>query len=145
MTQTNAFGDAVTVTTNVLNPPHTVPLNQTAQGAILTYSPAALDFGNVPINTTGMSTFQIVNTGNATANVVLSVDNAVFGVPTGVTVVAGNAGLIQCQLLAGPHDRPGARRFVDAGAADVYCAPLPSPLSLVGTGTNGSVVYLRAH
>ena len=49
--------------------PHAISLNQTAQGAILSFQPTDVNFGSVPVNTTSTGDFSvIVNSGNVSAH-----------------------------------------------------------------------------
>src|SRR5204862_4444597 len=67
-------GDVSTLTTTVTGEQaRTVELVQTAQGAVIELDPqATIDFGNVPIGSTGSNDLKVVNSGNAPAKVTLS-------------------------------------------------------------------------
>ncbi len=144
-TSLDFFGDVFTVSTDVPgDSPHAVTLHQTAQGAVLSFSPGTVDFGGVPVNTTASAPFSLVNTGTGDAHVAFSLTNAKFSAtPAGPTLVAAGQSLSATATFA-----PGlsvtqasdtATPTVSSG--DVLCAPLPSALTLSGIGTNGSVSY----
>ena len=51
-----------TITTSIAgDSPHVVNLHETAEGAILSFSPTSVAFGNDPVQTTASSPFGIVN------------------------------------------------------------------------------------
>jgi hypothetical protein len=144
-TAANGFGDAVTVTTNVINDTlHVLPLTQTAYGAILAFNPTNLDFGIVPVGQSLGSTFQVQNSGNAPANVTFGVDDSLFSVAqSAVTVIPGGTSTPNLTATFTPDAGAFeiANLWLDAGATDVYCAPIPTPMTLQGTGTSGTVAY----
>ena len=145
--QDNGFGDVLNITTNVVGDnTHVVPLTQTASGAILAFMPASLDFGSVPVTTTSTGAFQLVNTGNAAANASLASSNPLFTVPAGPTAVAGGGAQMLSASFSPGNDTNAqtGTATVTVAAGDVLCAPLPPPLALAGTGTNGSVAYSPA-
>lgn len=147
-TATDAFGDTLDIVTDAANDPsHPIRLHQTANGAVLSFSPTAVDFGLVPINNTSTAPLTVVNDGSASAQVTLTSDNARFSLsPPGPTGTTAGAGLAVTATFA-----PGtsvvqetANVSLSIDAADVLCAPLPSAMTLTGTGTNGSVSYSPA-
>jgi hypothetical protein len=143
----NGFGDVLNITTNVVgDSTHVVPLTQTASGAILAFMPASLDFGSVPVTTTSTGAFQLVNTGNAPANVMLTSSNGVFSVPAGPTAVAANgSSMLDASFSPGTDTTAQTgTATIAVGSTDVLCAPLPPALALSGIGTNGSVAYSPA-
>ena len=137
------YDDAITITTNIPGDatPHTVSLTQTAQGAIINYVPAtAVAFGGVPINTTSTASFNITNVGNAPATLTAGITNGpVYSTLTAVGAV--NPGDMIPETISftptAPTPQP-AQFSLTKSAGDVLCSPLP-PLSVTGTGTNGTV------
>jgi hypothetical protein len=146
--QPDFYADTITFTTNVIaDAAHVVNLHMTAYGSILSFSPASLDFGNVPVTQTGTGSFSIVNAGNATAHVTVASDNSAFGVPfTPTAVTSGTSASVNATFSPGTStSAQSANVTMAAASADVLCAPLPSaPLTMTGTGTNGSVAYSPA-
>jgi hypothetical protein len=139
----NLYGDTLTLTTSgiVGDTPHAIALTESAQGAILAFSPASLAFGQVPTGTSSTGTFKVVNTGNLAANVSLASSAAAFSVaPAGPTLVAAGATLpLTGKFSPTVTGAQSATVKATVGGNDVLCAPLPSPASLGGTGTSGAV------
>jgi hypothetical protein len=144
-TANDAFGDTLSIVTDVANDTsHPITLHQTANGAVLTFVPGSVDFGLVPINNTANAPFSVFNDGNALATVTLASDNASFSLsPLGPTGIAGGlSGPVTATFSPGVSVLPQTANVTAAvDSATVLCAPLPSALTMAGTGTNGSVSY----
>ncbi len=144
-TAPDAFGDVLTIVTDAANDtPHAVGLHQTAGGAVLAFAPTSVDFGLVPVNRTANAPFTVVNQGSLAANVTLTSSNTKFTVDQPGPLALGAAGNLGLTATFAPGlsvlpEQASVALAVDAG--DVLCAPLPAPLALSGTGTNGSVSY----
>ena len=156
-TRDNAYGDVLTITTNIPGDGlHAFPLKQTAQGAVVSLMPASmLAFGNVPIGTTGTVDLQVANAGNASAAVTLTASKT-SGPADAMYSFAGSPSK-SIPGLAGGTTKPAtvglapgsapADADVSAGKivatvdnATVLCAPLPSSVTMSGTGTTAMVV-----
>jgi hypothetical protein len=145
-TAVNAFGDTLTVTTDVTNDsPHAISLNQTAQGAILSFQPTDVNFGSVPVNTTSTGDFSVVNSGNVSAHVTVTSNGTAFTYPNATfpSAVAGGASTsITAQFAPGTNTASqSATGTLSVAAGDVLCGSLPSPMTMEGTGTSGSVAF----
>ncbi len=147
-TQADAFGDTLTLVTDVANDsPHLVALHQTAGGAVLSFAPGSLDFGLVPINNSSTAPFTLVNDGSLPANVTLSSSSGKFSLLPAGPVAAPAAGGLHVDATFSPGTSvltETADVTVAVDSADVLCAPLPGALTLAGTGTNGSVSFSPA-
>ena len=140
---TSANGSAIT---------DNVPIHVTASGAIMAFQPSALDFGTVPVNSTTSLPFSVVNSGNAPAEVDLQFAGgsgdggsvSQFGRnPLGLVNVTGNAsvGLQASFSAADTTAQSGALQMVPSSKpSNSFCAPMPSPLSLSGQGSNSTTV-----
>lgn len=144
-TAEEAFGDTLSIVTDAANDSsHPIRLHMTASGAVLSFGASAIDFGGVPLNNQASSPLAVNNTGNASASVTLLSSAQPFTVtPSGSMAVAGaTVGTFTATFA------PGQSTMTQSGTVsmlidgvDVLCAPLPTPVSLSGTGTNGSVSY----
>jgi hypothetical protein len=127
-TDTNALGDTLVLrTTAAGDPPHNITLLQTAQGAVLSFSPTSLDFGSVPVfSNPPPLALTVTNSGNATANVTLATTSGNVTVsPGGPTPLAGGAQLPASVTY--PAAAIGqANDTVTISTADTLCAPLPN-------------------
>jgi hypothetical protein len=152
------YGDVVMITTSNTTSPVGVPLAETAMGAILTFVPPALSFGNVPVDTTtAPQNFQVQNSGNTSAGFFLSSPNAAFALytPSGpllpstdTPLAAGTAQTLGATFSPGGDISPQSSTLTFAvDATTNLCAPLPGPdggvpsLELFGQGTNGQVAF----
>jgi hypothetical protein len=144
-TTQDLYSDTLTIATDIANDStHIIALHQTAKGAILSISPGAYAFGNVPSNSTSVNTFTVTNTGNATANVSLASSNtAMFPVSTGagpsaVLADASNSANVTFTPGATPGNYTG-NLTLSTGASDVLCAPNPGAVAMTGTGLSAAV------
>jgi hypothetical protein len=144
-TTQDLYSDTLTIATDIANDStHTIALHQTAKGAILSISPGAYAFGNVPSNSTSVNAFTVTNSGNATANVSLaSSDTAKFPVTSGAGPTAVLAGAsTSASVTFTPGSTPGtypANLTLSTGANDVVCAPNPGAVAMTGTGLSATV------
>jgi hypothetical protein len=144
----SAYAAQLPITTDVpLDPPHIVALGETPLGDQLGFAVASpLRFGQVPINTSLSQTLTIVNAanqGSAPANVTFQLGGpgaAAYAVsPPSVSgllpgQVSGNETLTFSPVTAIPYPAT-----LSLATGDAQCAPLPQPLVLSGTGTQGIV------
>jgi hypothetical protein len=148
------YDDTLTIATSVVgDSPHTVSLQETAQGAIISRSTGSLGFGNVGIGvtSTNTNTVSFANTGNVSATLTFANGNeAAFMQPSSLTVGAGSFAIEPVSFLpteAEPYTDLGTVALAptavpdDAGAGDAgatfvpLCGALPGNLTLTGTGT----------
>jgi hypothetical protein len=157
-TAPNAYGDTVTISTNIDSTLHTITLNQTAQGALLDWSTPSISFGGVPLGQTSTQQFDVVNSGNAPGNVTLA-DARTSG-PTDATYQVNSAAMVTLSGLSGSQPitasfAPGATAGTDAqsstanvhmtvDSSTVLCAALPADLSESGSGQGAQVLIQPA-
>lgn len=139
-TAANGFGDLVFVSIGTSTT--SVQLLQSARGAVLAFVPTSLAFGSVPIGIGGgsSSTIGVFNSGNADANVTLSLTgSSSYSLPSGNSqTLTTMPGVTTTSLVT--FTPPAALSYsaeiaLATASADVLCAPLPSPLALSGKGT----------
>ena len=133
-TAANAFGSSLTITTNATgDSPHVVPILETASGAILSFNPTML---NLPLAQQGSPiSYQVVNTGNLTATVALTLNNT--GVAS-LTLDAPSAGPVSSgtPLVGAVTEAIGSLPSTDAtvslapAAGTVLCQPVPAPMTI---------------
>lgn len=143
----SAFTDAITITTDIVgDAAHTVTLNETPLGAVLSLAPTGLAFGNIPVNSSSPSqSFEIINSGNAgsaPANVSLVMGGTNPGsfaaTPTSAAVAVGTPSSVGVVFSPGASaTNQGAT--IGLSTTDALCAPLPAALTAVGTGTLAQV------
>lgn len=141
------YGDTLTVPTDVTDdPPHAIPLRQTARGAIFALSATALNFGSVAVGATATAQFTASNTGNAPGTLSYTAGQpTIFSLPQNAVVDANSSA-----AQSGSFSPSSAASFSDtatitAAATTVLCQPLPfTTISLSGTGTSGNVVAVSA-
>jgi len=143
-TEPNLYGDGITITTNVIgNSTYTVPILQSARGHILSFDPADVQFGNVPVNQSADATHSVVNLGNAPATITLAGSNPAFvtSPASDVAPANGTLGLVSTFSPGASTTPQTSTVTLTVDATDVACAPLPAALTMGGTGTNGAVTY----
>ncbi|MDP3151074.1 MAG: choice-of-anchor D domain-containing protein [Archangium sp.] len=145
LTSLDAFGDILTIVTDVANDvSHPINLHQTANGAILSFAPGTVEFGQVPVNNTATAPFAVINEGNTSPAITLTTDNAAFTLnPAGALVAPGSSSTALTGTFA-PGTSVAAESALVAlslDAGEPLCAPLPAPLTMTGQGTMGSVSY----
>jgi hypothetical protein len=149
----STYAAQVVIATDVpFDTPHVVTLGETPLGDQLAFtSVGPIRFGQVPIGTSLTQTFAITNNanpGSPPANLSFAVNGDGAGA-YGVTPLAAT-------VLPGGHTSspesvsfaPGSATPYPAGVAivtsDAQCTPLPAPLALGGTGTQGKVALSAA-
>jgi hypothetical protein len=104
----NAYGDVLTVTTNAPSvAPATVPLLQSASGAVLNLTMATTSFGMVNDGSSASLPFKVVNSGNANANLTVKVTGTGFAASFTGSATAG----------AGGGNAPGTATYTPPGGA----------------------------
>ncbi len=144
-TADDAFGDVLNIVTDVANDePHPVNLHQTANGAVLSFAPNAVDFGLVPINSTTTAPLAVINAGNTSPMVTLTSSNPKFTVDPASPLAAASG---SSTVLTGTY-APGAAVVHETStltltldAREPLCAALPAALPMTGQGTSGSVSF----
>ena len=140
----NLYGENLSISTDIIGDTgHSVPIRQTAQGAILAFAPVSLDFGQMPVSTTATQQFQVINTGNAAATVGLAGTNPTFSLDAASWPVAGGtSAFVTAKFAPGVTTTVQTDSFkASVGNADVLCAPLPAGLAVTGQGTSGVVSF----
>jgi hypothetical protein len=145
----SAYGAQIAITTDVpFDDPHVVTLGETPLGDQLSLSVPNLRFGQFPINTSTIAqNFTVTNNanpGSPAANVSLSLTGsgaAAYSLtPTNITNLGPGGGVSGSESVM---FRPTTTSVYPAAVAlttsDSLCTPLPSPLQLNGTGTQGKV------
>ena len=144
LTSDDAFGDIFTIVTDVANDvSHPIQLHQTANGAILSFAPATVDFGQVPLNNSASAPFAVVNAGNTSPQVTLTSANPKFTVPSAPVVAPGgsSASLTGGYAPGSSVTRESSTVQLSLDAGEPLCAPVPASLAMTGQGTSGSVSY----
>jgi hypothetical protein len=103
-TAANALGDTLTITTNpALGSPYATTLLETAKGAVLSWSPSSLAFGSVVVGSSAILPISIVNSGNVSVPVNLSVGGGKgFSVnPQATTSNAGSSSVVNVTFAPG--------------------------------------------
>jgi hypothetical protein len=165
-TAPNAYGDTLTITTqDPGDVPHGIALSQTAQGAVIATTNVATGFGTVYLGAVGnlQPAFDLQNDGNGSANITIS--QAVTA-PAGATpsyflnasttaegsvtvaVAPGTPAVVSSTFQPGSSADGGAADAVTSTDLDTFtsdssplCAPLPTAISLSGTGTQAQATY----
>ncbi len=142
--QPDGFADSLTLSTSVPNDnPHIVQLHESAQGAILAFAPASVDFGNVELTKNAAASFDIVNSGNLAAQVTVQSDDAAF-TPPAATLSIPSAGKLGSQASFAPGNTASQQNgtlSLTAVNSTVLCAPLPEGLKMIGTGVDTTVSH----
>ena len=139
-TTAGQYDDTLTLSTNVVgDTPHTVALQETAQGAIVTRSTNSLGFGNVGVGVTSTSVVAFANTGNLDAALSFANGTSNFVQVSPLTVGAGTFASESVSFTP-----TAVQAYADIGTvtqttAVPLCGALPGNLTLSGTGTNPTV------
>jgi hypothetical protein len=145
-TAENAFGDTLTITTDVPgDTPHVITLKEGAKGAILAFD---LTTNNVsgPVGGQTQTPFKLLNNGNLTVPYKITAspapDPSLGGftstLTTGTATIGSTAGVLISQAPTSKGSITNGTLKVELGAGGgVLCADLPPPvpLSVTGTGT----------
>ena len=143
-----AFAGALTITTDVpLDPPHVVPLGVTPLGDQLVFSVPNLRFGQVPTGTSLSQALALENRANP-GSPAASFGFALTGTgaagysvnPARVDGLAPSATTPPLLIGFGPNAASSYPATLGLVTTDALCAPLPTPLALSGTGTQGKVL-----
>jgi hypothetical protein len=135
-TTDNLYGDTLVITTTIdHDTPHSIPIKQTAHGAILAFSTPSIDFGTAALSATTPATqaFTLTNTGNASASVTLAKSDASYTLtPDGASTLAAGAAL-DGQIGFLPRAVGNIPDVVTATADGPVCGP-PAKLAITATG-----------
>jgi hypothetical protein len=147
----------LTITTDVpYDSPHVVSLNEVPIGDQLSVSVGSLGFGQFPINQSTLPlSFTITNNGNSgpnadSAGVVLTPSNSAYSVspsPVNLPPGGGTAGSSTENVVFTPTSNGMVSAEIDISRSSAnapLCAPLPGPIQLTGTGTQGLPVISPA-
>ena len=137
-TADNGFGDALTVaaTGGPVNESHPVGLRQTAQGAKLSFTPAAGLTFNASIGGTDTDTFTVDNTGNLAAAYTLTKGGANpgnYAVTPASSSAAVGASTQESVTYTAPLSLGSTSATLTLATSVVRCSPLPAALSLSGS------------
>jgi hypothetical protein len=134
-TTADLYADTVKITTTpVLESPYLVSLHETAQGAILSFNPTSINFGNVKTNkATSTRGFSVVNDGNLAAPVTLMESGSQFSISA--TSGTANAGAsLPVNATFAPTVTGVSNGSVSVTTTAIKCAPLPANMTLTGNG-----------
>ena len=139
----------VTITTDApFDDPHVVQIQETPLGDQLSVSVGNLRFGQFPIDkSTVARTFTVTNNANAgspAASVSLALGGAAAAAysvtPATIANLAPSGGVSSPEALVfSPTSPVPSLATVSFSSGDSLCTPLPSPIVLSGTGTQGKV------
>jgi hypothetical protein len=137
-----SYNGTLTFTTNPGAVVNTVAVTEEAQGAILaldtSQSPNFGAFGNIATGQFLQQSFNVVNSGNAPADVSIAL-NTPFSVASS-TFTVGSGATFTNSVTYSPTDPVSSQQTLALQTSDVLCAPLPQPpISLTGQGEGGSV------
>lgn len=140
----DAFGD--TITAAIGSAVETVTLHQTAQGAVITMLPTALDFASSPI--LAPKTFKDVsvsNTGNVVAAVTMAVTGTSYSLETlpNLDVANGNSAIATVGFDPGTVATFNGSLTATVDPAIPMCAPAPAAVPITGKGVDGVVGVSR--
>ena len=133
-TASNAFGSQVTVTTTAMGgTSQTIPILETASGAILSFNPTTL---TLPATSRGSPvSYQVVNSGNVAASVSLSLNNPgpstlTLNAPTSGSTSSGSPlqGSVTESVISTMSST--ASVMLATLGTTVLCQPLPSPMAV---------------
>ncbi len=140
-----SYGDVLTITTNVPgDAPHALTITQSAQGAILKFSPTtAIAFGQVGLGSTSAASFSVVNEGSLAASPVLtSSAGTVTLSPSSFSLAAGATGAVVATFK--PTASGTVTGSVAVSSGGTLCAAMPTALTFGGEGTLGSATVSPA-
>ncbi|MDB4933293.1 MAG: hypothetical protein JWP87_265, partial [Labilithrix sp.] len=134
-TTADLYADTLTIKTNpALESPYVAAVHMTAQGAILSFNPTTLAFGNQKKDTSRTKSYAVVNSGNLAAPITLTKSGSMYSItPTTETV---NAGSSTTTLNASfkPTQTGNQNGSVSVSTTAKRCAPLPAAMSMTGSG-----------
>jgi hypothetical protein len=143
------YGDTLVITPTGIagGQPQSVTLTETAKGAVITATPSPVPAfaGQQEGQASAPATLTLANVGTMSATVTPSISGAnatsFFLATPGATTLGGAT----TSYSPGPTVKPLALGALSAqvglavGPGNVLCQPLPGPVGLSGTGTNGSI------
>lgn len=135
-TAPDLYGDtlAIQAAGGPVNETHVVALHQTAQGAILTFNPAALTF-SAGLGQTQQKSFTVSNGGNLAAAYTLTLGGtnpgAFMVTPTSSSVNPGS-GVTENVTFSGELLSPKRTATISVATGVARCGPLPTPVQLTG-------------
>jgi hypothetical protein len=148
----SAYAAQIAITTDVpFDAPHVVSLSETPLGDQLSFSTDSLRFGQFPIDTTTLpETFTVTNNANAgspAANLGLSVSaanqvtaSAYAVTPASIGNLAPGGGVSNpISVTFDPTSPATYPATLGISTTDGLCTALPSPIGLIGTGTQAKV------
>lgn len=145
----SAYAASLTITTDVpFDDDHVVSLSDSPLGDQLSLSVANLRFGQFPIDTSTIAqTFTVTNSANAgsqAANVSFMVGGsgatAYAMTPTTISNLGPSGSVSPALGIAfEPTSAIAYPATITLATTDALCTPLPSPIPLTGTGTQGKV------
>jgi hypothetical protein len=131
----------ITINTDVpLDPPHVVTLGEVPLGDQLSVSVGNLRFGQVPLNTTVSQSFTVTNAANAgsqDANFTLNPGASAYTVQSAGSIAAG--GSASATVSFDPTTAGSQPTSLSFSTGDPLCTPMPSSITLSGTGTAGAL------
>ncbi|MBV9948217.1 MAG: choice-of-anchor D domain-containing protein, partial [Myxococcales bacterium] len=131
----------IAITTDVPFYDPVVTLTENPVGDRLAVSTGNLAFSEIPVGQLANRSFTVTNSaspGNAAANVSFTVSGAGYSTPAAVSIAPGDsqtASVGFSPTLAGSY-----QGTLQVTTNDPLCAPLPAPIVLQGTGTQGAAV-----
>jgi hypothetical protein len=149
----SAYAAQLTITTDVpFDNPHVVTLGDTPLGDQLSFSQSSFRFGQFPIGDTTLPlTFTVsnnANPGSAAANLALLVagSNASGYALSPASVGNLGAGSVSAteSVTFDPTSAVAYPANIMISTRDALCTALPTPIQLVGTGTQGKVAVSEA-
>jgi hypothetical protein len=135
----SAYAAQLTITTDIpLDPPHVVTLGETPMGDQLAFGVASpVRFGQVPIGTSLSQTLGVVNAANpGSPRAAFSLQ---LGGPGASAYAVSPSSVGTENLSFSPTNATPYPASLSIVTADPLCTPLPQPLVLSGTGTQGVV------
>jgi hypothetical protein len=136
-TTDNLYGDTLVITTTIdHDTPHSIPITQTAHGAVLTFTTPSIDFGAASLGATSATNqaFTLTNSGNAAASVTLATTDASYTVtPNSASTIAAGAAL-DGQVGFLPRALGTISDAVTASVTGPVCAA-PAKLAITATGS----------
>jgi alpha-tubulin suppressor-like RCC1 family protein len=133
-TTNNLYGDTLTITTSAIgDQPHTVSLEQTAKGAILTLGANAIAFGAQKVGSSPTQQLSLKNEGNVSAPITITT-SAPFSSASSLMLAGGAS----ANLNVGYAPDPKNLGLPASGTLGIstnvnLCAPLPGAISVTGT------------
>ena len=123
-------------TTAPTDAPHSIPLHQTAHGAILKSTANTTQaFGGVAIGQMATQQFSVSNSGNLTTSLTLATGNPAFTVTSPLSVMPTQSVSPTITFSPTALQTYTGTLQVSVPLGTVLCGPLPADVSVTGTGT----------